>query len=92
MTLNRMQSAGEPLPFPVTEQHVQAIDALNGRLAANGQHLSETNMGDFILTSDPNRPVVPVDMVVDQGVQANGGMVDHNGAPIRDAISGLVGK
>lgn len=85
-----LQAEGKPLPFPITETHVKALRDLEARLRREGKYLDEVNPGDFILTKDPSRPLVPVDMNVVTGVKANSGMA-ISGRPVVDSVKSLVG-
>jgi len=91
MALKRMRDAGEDLPIEITPAHAKAIDDITQRLAAEGKILEETNLGDFMLTNDPDRPVVLLDMFVKEGQRASQGLLDHKGRPVRDTITGLMG-
>jgi hypothetical protein len=84
------QARGERLPFPITELHVKALKDLEARLRREGRYLSEVNFGDFILTKDPNRPVVPVDMFVNAGAAENSGLT-KDGRRVVDVVQSLVG-
>lgn len=87
------QQAGQPLPFPITQTHVEAAQRLASRLAQEGRSLREVNFGDFILTPDPQRPLVPIDMMIDAARSGDvmSGMVGPNG-PVLSAIQRLAGR
>ena len=91
LTLKRMADAGEPLPIEITPAHSQALRDLTERLQGEGRYLAETNLGDFMLTADPDRPLAVLDMFVRNGDRvANGGVVDHLGAPVVNTVEGLM--
>ncbi|MEZ6186687.1 MAG: RHS repeat-associated core domain-containing protein [Planctomycetota bacterium] len=90
--LLRAKKAGEPLPLEVTPAHTRAIEELTQRLTREGRVLEETNLGDFMLTNDPDRPVVLLDMFVKEGThRPHGGLLDHNGRPVLETVEGLIG-
>ncbi|MEZ6186652.1 MAG: RHS repeat-associated core domain-containing protein [Planctomycetota bacterium] len=83
---------GEPLPIEVTPAHREALEALSARLASEGRYLGETNLGDFMLTADPDRPVALLDMFVRNGERPLGGVVDHLGRPVVDTVDSLIAR
>ena len=77
---------GEPLPVQVGKKHLDAIEALEQRLAREGKHLEEVNLGDFMLTHDPERAVAPLDMFVKEGAKPHSGMIGPSGKSVRDSL------
>ena len=90
--LKRLADRNETLPIEVTSMHLKAIDDLINKLAKEGKVLTETNLGDFMLTNDPQRPIVLLDMFVRTGARTDQGVLDENGAPVREAIEALIKK
>jgi hypothetical protein len=83
-----MKAAGKKFPFPITDKHRKAIENLEAQLRKNGESLEETNLGDFLLTPDPNRPLVIVDMFVKPGVARNhNGVLGHDGRSVLSHLS-----
>ena len=63
--LLRLMDAGASLPFPVTRAHVDALDAMRQRLADNDASFDDVRPGQLVLTQNPDRLVVPIDLRLD---------------------------
>jgi hypothetical protein len=79
--------AGVKPPFPITEQHLRALEAFRDRVKAAAVELADVQRGDFIFTADGR--VVPVDI----GVYAETGKVgsrslDELIEKMRDKLAG----
>lgn len=92
MALQRLEKQGLDLPIEVTDVHLKAIDDIVDLLKREGNILTETNLGDFMLTNDPKRPVVLLDMFVGPGTSKAQGLLDHNNIPVRNSIEALIIK
>ncbi len=90
MALQRLEKQSLELPIEVTSMHLEAIDDIVEKLKSEGNILTETNLGDFMLTNNPNRPVVLLDMFVEQGTRQAQGLLDHKGIPVRNSIEALI--
>ncbi len=86
--LMALKEAGAPLPFPITERHMKALQAFEEQLRADGKHVTEVQLNDFILTNDPNRPLVPVDMYVTPGTTPASGL---DIVPVHGSVQSLIG-
>lgn len=79
--------------FKVTETHLKGIDNIEDQLRTNGNILiDDVNFGDFILTNDPDRPVVLIDMSLKPGTALHQGLITTSGAkqPVRETIIELI--
>lgn len=79
--------------FKVTETHLKGIDNIEEQLRTNGNILiDDVNFGDFILTNDPNRPVVLIDISLKPGTALHQGLITTSGAkqPVRETIEELI--
>ncbi len=89
-SLNSSMSRNEPLSIQVTDVHLKAIDDIEKKLTDNGDFLHETNLGDFMLTNDPDRPIVMLDMFVSKESRPSRGLLDTRNEHVRNTISKLV--
>jgi hypothetical protein len=85
--LLELKAAGAPLPFPITERHLKALQAFEDQLRANGKHVREVQYNDLILTKDPDRLLVPTDMYVDPGAKPASGL---DIIPVRGSMQSLI--
>lgn len=90
LALKRLANQNKELPIEITSKHLEAIDNIIEQLSSEGNILTETNLGDFMLTNDPNRPVVLLDMFVTAGTSNAQGLLDHEGLPVRNSIEELI--
>ncbi|TSE06761.1 fibronectin type III domain-containing protein [Aquimarina algiphila] len=88
--LKNMNSRGEGLPIQVTSAHLRAIDDLIERLTKENKFLDEVNLGDFMLTTNPDR-VVLLDMFVKEG-KVNDPKELFSNKPVRSTIEELIGS
>lgn len=90
LKLRGMYKRNESLPIKITSTYLDEIDKIIDRLKNEGKVLEETNLGDFILTTDPDRPIVLLDMFVKNGDIEAKGLLDASNQPIRNTIEELV--
>ncbi len=78
----------------VAPMYLKAIDDIENQLLKDGNRLIEDiNLGDFILTNDPNRPIVMLDMLLEPGTSLHQGLVTSGtNRPIREIIEELIEK
>ncbi|WP_147444274.1 MULTISPECIES: hypothetical protein [Corallococcus] len=88
--LRDLQAAGKPLPFPITERHAEALKKLEDSLRRDGVQITDVNWGDFMLTNDPKRPLVPLDMLPVQGRLPDTGLKGPEGRSVGDALRELL--
>ncbi|NMH85952.1 fibronectin type III domain-containing protein [Flavivirga algicola] len=78
----------------VTSMHLKAIDDIENKLLRDGNRLIEDiNLGDFILTNNPDRPIVMIDMLLESGTSLHQGLITSGSKKtIREVIEELIEK
>ncbi|WP_024769068.1 ADP-ribosyltransferase [Aquimarina macrocephali] len=84
------QKNKEILPIKITSAHLKAFDDILEQLARDGKILGDTNLGDFMLTKDPKRPIVFLDMPLTNGGNGIQNPIAPGGIPIRETIKELL--
>ncbi|RKG91925.1 hypothetical protein D7V88_07990 [Corallococcus terminator] len=85
-----LQASGKPLPFPITERHIEALHQFEEALRRDGVKVSDTTWGDFFLTPDPKRPLAPLDMLPVQGQLPTTGIRGPEGKRVEDVLRKLM--
>lgn len=89
--LSNMKAKNVALPIQITSAHLEAFDNILTELARDRKILGDINLGDFMLTNNPNRLVVFLDMPLTtggDGIQVQ--VPEIYGKSIRESIKELL--